>query len=330
VALLGGPVTAPAWKGKDLLPFFPLVAALAPLLDLGVPLRVATLCGPLLWVDLVVLCVALAWLVRALPRQAARVPGTPIDRLLLALVALIALAALAPERHDRSLADLKGVAAFVAAFYVTAALTSRVRHTRRVWPAFPVVAAILGAQALWATARGAGALAAASRRADGLWHSEHALLNALLIAAPVSLGLALDQGRRSARALSLAAGLAGTAGILCHALRGGITLGQDVFTRLNDPLQFSLTMVVLIVCLSLARFSFHAVRWRPRQSVCWVALGSAFVLLSLLELWWPVLSGSPVRQLVAVGGGVAAGRFRSERALALPLDEPEVELEEAA
>lgn len=323
-------MTTPVWRRKDALAFFPLVAAAAPLADLLAPLPVATICGPLLWVDLVVLGVALAWAMHALPREAAHVPGTPIDRLLLALVALLTLAALAPERHERSLADLKALAAAGAAFYVTAAVTDRARHARRVWPAFPVVAGILGVQALWGAVQGGAALAATARQADALWRSEHALLNALLLAAPVSLGLALDPGRRTTRWLSLAAGLVGMAGILCHALRGGATPEVNVFTRLNDPLQFSLTMVVLILCLSLGRFSLHAVQWRPRQSVRWVALGSAFVLLSLLELWWPVLSGSPVRQLVAVGGGIAVGRLRSERAYTRAPEARPVELEKAA
>ena len=265
--------------------------------------------------------VAAVAVARAVAFRRRLLPRTPLDRLLAAILVVGVLNLVGGPRHGQSLQMLKECAVAIAVYYATVTVASRPGGARWVWPAFPLAAGLVGLHALWAASLGPGRLDEQARAADGAWGAPYGLFNAMLCALPVTVGLALNAGRRWARRAWVVAALAGAAGIATHVAARAVFLQPRGWERLADPLQFSalaLAWVALVMLGGMAwRFGRRHAQERPR----WVALAIAFSLMPVMQLGTDVLSSPTAQLLLAIGGGLTVGAWRSARAAVEPAEE---------
>ncbi len=319
--LLGGLMALWGWRHLEWLFWLPPVVVVAMLLQPLSPLPLHGRSGPVLYVDMLMAGVAAVAVARAVAFRRRLLPRTPLDRLLAAILVVGVLNLVGGPRHGQSLQMLKECAVAIAVYYATVTVASRPGGARWVWPAFPLAAGLVGLHALWAASLGPGRLDEQARAADGAWGAPYGLFNAMLCALPVTVGLALNAGRRWARRAWVVAALAGAAGIATHVAARAVFLQPRGWERLADPLQFSalaLAWVALVMLGGMAwRFGRRHAQERPR----WVALAIAFSLMPVMQLGTDVLSSPTAQLLLAIGGGLTVGAWRSARAAVEPAEE---------
>jgi hypothetical protein len=311
-ALLVGLLALWGWRHREWLWWFPVVLVVAILVEPLSPLPARGRFGPLVYIDLLTLCVALVTLVRSRVLGQPLLPRTPVDRLVLAIFVLFGVSLLLPGTHDRTLVDLKQFAVRVAVFYATTTIASRPRGSRWVWTAFPLACALIGAHALWARLDESIVLAEHARAADQVWGSRNGVFNTLLVALPVSAGLALSAGKPAARWAWMLAALTGAVGLGIHLSRTGVAADPLLSAARWTPFEVCRVAVACGVLGVLARLAWLVRRSRMHEGPRWLALTLTFVLFAVVELFGSALSG-PAVPLLAVAAGMAVGTLRADR-----------------
>lgn len=310
--LLAGLLALWGWRHVEWLWWFPTMLVLASMLQPLSPLPVRTSFGPLNYLDLLTLGVAVVALVRAVGLRLPLLPRTPVDRLVVAILALFALTLFWPHTSDNVLMDMKRIAVRMVVFYATTTVASRPLGSRWVWLAFPLACALLGLHAMWARVLGPTVLAAQVLVADQAWGSHRGILNVLLVALPVSLGLSLNAGQMPARVAWMFASLCGTAGLTLHLAD---PMGMPLIPSLTDHwsmLQIGRTALAGVTLLTLAWLSWKVRVGRLHESPRWIAMIVTFVGFGALVLVDHSFSG-PAPSLLAVAAGLVVGTLRADR-----------------
>lgn len=291
--------------------WLPLVAVVASVLD---PLPAPGRFGPVIYLHVMLAGLVVLAAVRGLALGRPLVPRTSLDRGLAAIVALSALALVPAAGRAEALRSFERITATAVLFYAAVAATRRPGGAARVWPAFPLAAAMLGAHAAVVAIVAPGALAAHARAANATWASSWVLLGALVISLPVSVALALEAPRARGRVvLGAAAGLS-AAGIVLH-LELRPALAHAVrWARFEDPIVFSKLAVLGILFSAASREAWRMRRLRSRERARWTGLSLSLALATAM-LWIDgSLRGPTVEMLVAAGGGLVLGSARAEAA----------------
>jgi hypothetical protein len=308
--LLAGLIALWGWRHVEWLWWFPTVLVLASMLQPLSPLRVRTSFGPLNYLDLLALGVALIAVVRAVGLRLPLLPRTPVDGLVLAILVLFGVSLLWPSGHV--LTDMKRIAVRLVVFYATTTVASRPYGSRWVWLAFPLASALLGIHAIWAQAQSPTLLAEQVRIADQAWGTERGILNVLLVALPVSFGLSLNAGRMPARVAWMFASLVGTAGLTLHVSNlAPLFPGMSPESRWT-PLEIGRTGLAGITLLTLAWLAWKVREGRVHETSRWVAMIVTFVGFGALVFMDHVFSG-PAPSLLAVAAGLVVGTLRADR-----------------
>ncbi|HET7226978.1 MAG TPA: hypothetical protein VFK69_14820, partial [Candidatus Eisenbacteria bacterium] len=300
------------WRRPDWLDWLPVAVVAAGLIEPLAPLRAHGRFGTLPYVNLVMAGVAMVAVARALALRRRLLPPTSFDRVLLPLLVVSALGVLPPAHRAQALHDFGRCLLGVSVFYATATVASRRGGARRVWPAFPLAAAVVGAHALASLAGGPGGVARQTRAADQAWQCTGGLVATLWCALPVSLALAWDAGEPGARRAWRIAAVVGVAGALVHVALGHPDAGAAV-ARLEDPVGFASLALSWVALFMFARTAWRMSRLRPHESPRWRALSATFVLTGGLQLGMDVLAAPTAALLLGIGGGLAAGAWRAAR-----------------
>ncbi|HUK63875.1 MAG TPA: hypothetical protein VLV15_11085, partial [Dongiaceae bacterium] len=239
-------------------------------------------------------------------------PRTPVDPLIGAIVLLMGLWAWWPGSHDHVFMDLKRFAVRLVVFYAVTTVASRPLGSRWVWLAFPLACALIGAQALAFTIRGAGVLAAEVLRTDQVWGSHNGLFNTLLVALPVTAGLAMTAGDRRARAVWAVAGAMGVAGMACFAVQTEVMSRSITWTGRWTPFEIARTAVACFCLLTLARLALEVRSGRAREGPRWLGVTLTLSLFAIIQLIAPALYG-PAIPLLTTSAGLVIGTVRADR-----------------
>lgn len=164
----------------------------------------------------------------------------------------------------------------------------------RLWQGFALGAALLAAGVLSTIVGGLGALRAASAATDAAWGASAGLFKASLLLALLVTGRALepDSGRHW-RVLGL---LAGISTVLLGAA-AGTGMSSRALARLDDPLHFSGTVVLLLLVVEFVRRAWVLRRERPGQAFRWRGAGLASLTLAATAVFGGVTGGEGLRVL---------------------------------
>jgi hypothetical protein len=300
------------WNHIEWLWWFPAVLVISTILEPHAPLPTHGRFGPLDYVDLLTLGVTLVAVVRSVGLRRPLLPRTPIDGLIGATVVLTGLSFALPGGGEHALADLKHLLVRLVVFYATTTVASRPLGSRWVWMAFPLAGALIGCQALWTTAQGTGALSAEVLRSDQVWGSHNGLFDTLLVAAPMTAGLAFTAGDRRARIAWMVAGWVALMGIVFFVVETQVM--SEVFTRAPHwtPIEIVSATLACVTLLTLARLAWEVRAGRQREGPRWLGVTMTFVMLALIEWFAPALSG-PAIPLRSVAAGLVIGTIRADR-----------------
>ena len=327
--LLAGLLALWGWRHMEWLWWFPVVLVAATMLEPLSPLPMRSRFGPLVYIDLLTIGVTVVAVVRAVGLGRPLLPRTPADRLVAAVFGLFALSMFWPGAHDRAFMDLKQFVVRVVVFYATTTVASRPRGSRWVWVAFPLASGLIGAHAIWSLFQGPNLLAVHVSAADRVWGSIHGVFNTLLVALPVSAGLALSAGRPSARWVWMLASLLGAAGLGLHLGHTHVAHEQAMWLGRWTPFEVCRTAIAWIVLSSMARLALQVRRNRMHEGPRWLAITLTFMMFAVVELAGSALSG-PALSLLSVAAGLVAGTLRADRRAIRSGREIQPELREAA
>jgi hypothetical protein len=310
--LLAGLLALWGWRHMEWLWWFPVVLVVATMLEPFSPLPARGRFGPLVYIDLLTIGVAVVAVVRAVGLGHPLLPRTPVDRLMLAILALFGVSMAVPGVHEHPLMDLKRLVVRVIVFYATTTVASRPRGSRWVWTAFPIASALIGLHAVWAQLHGANMLVVHVSTADHVWDSTHGVFNTLLVAVPVSAGLALSAGRPSARWAWMLAALAGATGLGLHLSHASAASAQTPWIGARSLFDICRTAVAWVVLIVMARLAWKVRRERMHEGPRWLAVMLTFVMFAAVEPLGSALSG-PAVALLAVAAGLVVGTLRADR-----------------
>ncbi len=310
-ALIAGLLAMWGWRHMEWLWWFPTVLVVATLLEPLSPLPMRTRFGPLVYIDLLTLGVLAVAVARALGLRLPLLPRTPVDALVFAAVGLHGASLLLPAAQGHSIGEFKHFVVRVVVFYATTTVASRPYGSRWVWVAFPLASALIGFHALWAMAQGPGLLEAQMKAADLVWSSNHGAFNALLVALPLTLGLASNAGATGARIVWSVASLLGIVGLAVHARATSVFEGFALRIPATAFESGEMTLGLVIV-VAVAVLAWKVRAGRPHEGPRWVALMLAFVLSGVLILVAPALTG-PAVPLMAVAAGLVVGTYRADQ-----------------
>ena len=310
--LLAGLLALWGWRHMEWLWWFPTVLVVASMLEPLSPLGLRSRFGPLGYRDLLALGVIAVSVARTVGLRQRLLPPSGLSRYVLLLVGALLALQLTPWRSAQPLVDLRDMGRALVVFFATATVASRPRGTRWVWAAFPLVSALLGAHAVWAVIQSREVLHEHARMADAVWGTRHGALNTLIVALPVSFGLAASAGDTRARLVWMAAATLGGVGLLMHL---GVTPVLETLRAWVMPLGVDDWVRIALAWVGLA----VAVRWawvlresRPREAPRWLALIGAFVSVAALEMWGSALAG-PALPLTVIAVALVDGTRRAER-----------------
>jgi len=311
-ALLAGLLALWGWRHFEWLWWFPAVLVVATMLEPLSPLPMRSRFGPLVYIDLLTIGVVLVSVVRAVGLGRPLLPRTPVDGLVIATLAGFTVSMFLPGARERTLMDLKQFLVLVVVFYATTTVASRPRGSRWVWIAFPLASALIGLHAILELGRGGNGFGAAVRVADLVWGSRHGVFNALLVALPVTAGLALSAGQSRARVVWMLAAVAGAAGLGIHLARGGVFADLRLSGRAWTPHDLCRTGLAWITLSIVGWLALRVRAGRLHEGPRWLAVTLTLGLFGALELAGSLLSG-PALALLAVASGLVVGTLRADR-----------------
>ncbi len=311
-ALLAGLLALWGWRHFEWLWWFPAVLVVATMLEPLSPLPMRSRFGPLVYIDLLTIGVVLVSVVRAVGLGRPLLPRTPVDGLVIATLAGFTVSMFLPGARERTLMDLKQFLVLVVVFYATTTVASRPRGSRWVWIAFPLASLLIGLHAILELGRGGNGFGAAVRVADLVWGSRHGVFNALLVALPVTAGLALSAGQSRARVVWMLAAVAGAAGLGIHLARGGVFADLRLSGRAWTPHDLCRTGLAWITLSIVGWLALRVRAGRLHEGPRWLAVTLTLGLFGALELAGSLLSG-PALALLAVASGLVVGTLRADR-----------------
>jgi len=311
-ALLAGLLALWGWRHFEWLWWFPAVLVVATMLEPLSPLPMRSRFGPLVYIDLLTIGVVLVSVVRAVGLGRPLLPRTPVDGLVIATLAGFTVSMFLPGARGRTLMDLKHFLVLVVVFYATTTVASRPRGSRWVWIAFPLASALIGLHAMLELGRGGKGFGAAVRVADLVWGSRHGVFNTLLVALPVSAGLALSAGQSRARVAWMLAAVAGALGLGIHLAFGGVFADLRLSGRAWTPHDLCRTGLAWITLSTVGWLALRVRAGRLHEGPRWLAVTLTFALFAVLELAGSMLSG-PALALLAVASGLVVGTLRADR-----------------
>jgi hypothetical protein len=310
--LLAGLLALWGWRHMEWLWWFPVILVVATLLEPLSPLPLRSRFGPLVYIDLLAMGVALVAVVRSLVLKLPLFPRTPLDRLVVAILCLIGLRLMVADPHTGALLDFKRFVVGAIVFYAATTVASRPRGSRWIWTAFPMTSGLIGVHAVVATLIDPHLLATHIQAADRVWDSSSGLFYALVVALPVSIGLAFDAGRIPARALWMAASVAGAMALPLHFAVENPLLVSPVQAAPRMAFVLARMVVAFVALTLLSRLAWKVHAGRPHESPRWIAIMIVFAGFAVLQLFVPVLS-RPVVRLLAVAGGLVVGTLKADR-----------------
>lgn len=284
--------------------WLPSALLLAALADLALAPPWRSPIGPVLWVDNVALLGAAVYAFSLVRARSRKEYATPLDRILFAMFAVAAFALFRVEQREDSLHWLRGVLRGGLVFYAMVGATRRGIPPGQIWRMFGFAAFALGLYTVWSATRGLGHLAASLNAADVAWDAEHGVLNALLVATPVSIGMCLESDASPRWRVAAACGVLG---IGLQLAATGLTPPAQVMLRMNDPLHFSNLILLLVAMLSLTRLIWQVGSEHRPHHARWVALSLTFAAFAASRLFAEVTSGAGGQMLGAIGAGYAVG-----------------------
>lgn len=311
-ALIGGLLAIWGWRHIEWLWWFPTVLVVATLLEPLSPLPMRTRFGPLVYIDLLTIGVLAVALARAVGLRLPLVPRTPLDGLVITMVGLYGLSLVVPAAPGRMLVDFKHFVVRVVVFYAATTVASRPLGSRWVWVAFPLASALIGIHASWAAFQGPGVLAAQMRAADLVWGTGHGAFSALLVAVPVTIGLACNAGRAGARAVWSLASVLGIAGFVLHARDTAVLSGAFVPKAVWTVFEGGELVLAFVILGAMAGLAWKVRAGRPHEGPRWVALMIAIAIRAGLLLAAPALTG-PAAPLMAIAAGLVVGTYRADQ-----------------
>lgn len=301
----------------------PALVLLAALFDGLQPLHVGAITA--VWLDVAALaCVAWALFSPRLRRDWS-VWSTPFDGRILAAVVIAALQALPAASRADAVVWLQQMLACGAFFYaLTMVLRGRDGLGDSMWSIFGFGGVVVGLHALFAATSGLETLRAEASAIDAAWAAHHGLAKAMLFLAVLMLGRALEPGASARWRVSA---LIGVVGCLLHAAAGGFGLDPHSLGRLDEPLYFSATAVLLLTLFGLVRRAWEHRRARPLEARRWRAMAAGFTLLAVFGLFGETTGGEGVRVLAVLAavtvlavepmgaaGAPRAGRLEADEA----------------
>jgi hypothetical protein len=309
LALLAGLLALWGWRGNDWLWWFPATLVGAALLEVLWPLPAQGAVAPLGYVDLVALAVVVVAVARSLALRRPLVPRTALDPLVAGLL-VAGFVGVMLERTG-ALSRLTNTVVACVVFYAATSVAARRGAARWVWPSFPLACALLGAHALWTAWGPRFGLPAATLARGATWGSWPVLALSQAVALAVTLGLALDAGRRGARRVwwgTVALGVAGLVALGPRGLRDSLPLTS----HLGEPLEVAQAALVLGALAISARTAWRLGWSRPLERPRWTAVSLAMVVLVMLLPLADPFAGPAARLLSAVAMGLAAGTARAD------------------
>jgi hypothetical protein len=310
--LLAGLLAIWGWSHMEWLWWFPAMLMVAAMLEPLSPFPLRSRFGPLVYIDLLTVGVAMVAVVRSIGLGLPLLPRTALDRWVLAMLALTALMLCWPGLQRPSFSELKQLVVCGVVFYATATVASRPRGSRWVWIAFPLASALLGLHGLWTLTQPSGTLAYQSHLADQVWGSHQGAFALLVVALPVSVGLALSAGRGSARMAWGIASVLGVSGLGLHLAMTGVMNGRPGWGNAASPFALARAAATCVTMLMVAVMAWRVREARVHEGPRWLAITLAFTVRGLLELAIPPLSG-PTTGLLAIGAGLVVGTLRADR-----------------
>jgi hypothetical protein len=306
----------------------PALLVSAVILDVAHPLGGGAM-GPL-WLDFAALACAACALASPRARQGWGAWSTTFDGRILAALAIAVLQAVPSPANGEGLAWLQQLLACGAFFYaLLLLLRGRDAVGEMLWGVFAVGCVLFGLHALLAATSGLDTLRAEAAMVDAAWYSHHGLAKAMAFLTLLTAGRALES-TSSARWRVTA--LIGSVGCLLHAAAGGFGLDPHSLGRLDEPLYFSATAVLLLMLFGLARRAWEQRRARPHEARRWRAMAGGFLLLAVFGLFGETTGGEGVRVLAVLAAvtvlavePVAAGAARRS-----PAEEAAAPLRQAA
>lgn len=308
-ALAGGLVLAASGRRLLTLYWFPVVLAVALLVEpvamaFGRP-RVPALAH----LDLVVLAVLTLAVARVLTGGPSRIPillRRPTLRLLIAaVVVVVALASTAGGVWMELRAVTRGLTAFV----VGVTIFGRPQRASRLWSAAAVMSGGIAASAASVLAVGGlPALASFGAAADRGWEAPRALAHTLLFAAPVTMGFSLDRERRSERW-----GLM-TLGILALAAERILSEGAfSIGPAVGSTLEASRLAVSYVLLASAMAGSVWVAVLRSRERWSWIGLALGFGSLAVSDAPAVSFAATPVLLLAVASVGAVVTALDRKR-----------------
>ncbi|HTR96650.1 MAG TPA: hypothetical protein VMH61_02000 [Candidatus Acidoferrales bacterium] len=250
---------------------------------------------------------------------------TPLDGLVLGAVALAVLLAALAGGANGTRVWFQHVAASSVFFYaVTALLRRDAGAIELVWKVLAAATVLLGLAACGGAAVGAGSFALQTAHVDAHWGGAHVLGKALLFVTLATTGRALERGAAPGWRLAVAIGVCG---LVVHMLRGGFGLEAVALARLDDPLDFCVESLTLLLAFAAARQAWALRRDRPDEAPRWRALAFALVTIGGAGVLGDGSAGEGVRVLavLATSGAIATPLAREHDRLDAPLDDQEPE-----
>ena len=304
-----------------------VLVMLAALLDATQPMGAGVLAP--LWLDGVAV-VCLVWALWHARTRNWRAWATPFDGRILAALAIGVLQALPPRASGDGTAGLRQMVACGVCFYALhAGLRGRSRFADLQWRTFALACLLFGVHALLAATSGLAALQADAAKVDAAWSAHHGLAKAMVFVTVLTLGRAAESGSSPAWRVTA---LIGVLGCLLHAAAGGFGLDPAALGRLDEPLYFSATSVLLLVLFGLVRNAWEIRRACPPEAWRWRAMAGGFTLLALFGLFGETMGGEGVRvlALLAAVTVLAAAPRPADAGAFAPGDEAEEPLARAA
>ncbi len=307
--LIGGLLALWGWRHVQWLWWFPSALVIASTVETVMPAETRGRLGALGLGDVLAIGVVAIALVRAIGLDRPLLPRTPVDRVMALALFSYAITTIAFMPHADPYAEFRRLMVAGVVFYAAVTIALRPGGARWAWGAFPLATALTGGHVLWTVLRHVPLADASLRAGEPMWGAAGGSWTLLLVALPLTAGLAVNAGHPRVR------------GLWSLALAGGTaTAALLVATQRIPALTFALPVdaggwmragLAAVALLALAHVAGRVRAFRPHEAPRWLAVQGVSMLCVLAVCSGVAMSGLALH-LLAIAAGLAVGTLRSD------------------
>ena len=307
--LIGGLLALWGWRHVQWLWWFPSALVVASTVETVLPADTRARLGALGLGDVLAIGVVAIALVRAIGLDRPLLPRTPVDRVMALALFSYAITTVTFMPYADPYSEFRRLMVAGVVFYAAVTIALRPGGGRFGWGAFPLATVLTGAHLLWSALKHAPVADPALRQSESMWGAAGGSWTLLLVALPLTAGLAVNAGHPKIRglwSLALAGGTA-TAALLVAtqripALTFAAPIGAGAWVRAG---------LATVALLALAHVAGRVRNFRPHEAPRWIAVQGVCVLCMLAVCSGASMSGLALH-LLAIAAGLAVGTLRSD------------------